>query len=89
MAESKICWLKKGNLGVRLVSLSPEHKSGLQDWLARKLEEALPESVVRQFQKVETSFIAPVAETNQDTSMAGPRHWSRREQFKKLMHPHS
>jgi CheY-like chemotaxis protein len=74
MAESTICWLKNGNLGVRLVSLSPEHKSGLQNWLARKLEEALPESVARQFQKPETSFITPVAETKLKTSMAEPRH---------------
>src|SRR5664279_3333836 len=32
MAESKICWLKTGSLGVRLVSLSPEDTPQLQEW---------------------------------------------------------
>ena len=53
VAESTICWLKTGRLGVRFVTLSPERKSELQDWLSRKLEEALPEFVVRQFQKAD------------------------------------
>jgi len=51
LAESKICWLKTGHLGVRFVLLSPECKSELQEWLSRKLEEALPEFVARKFQK--------------------------------------
>lgn len=57
MAESRICWLKSGRLGVRFVSLSQEHKSELQVWLSRKLEEILPEFVARKFQKVESSPI--------------------------------
>ena len=44
LAESRICWLKTGRLGVRFVSISHEHKSELQDWLSRKLEETLPEN---------------------------------------------
>jgi hypothetical protein len=53
MTESTICWLKTGGLGVRLMSLSPEDKSELQEWLSRKLEEGLSESIARQFQKAE------------------------------------
>jgi hypothetical protein len=49
--ESRICWLKADRLGVRFMSLSREHKSELQEWLARKLEEGLPDSVAQQFQK--------------------------------------
>lgn len=51
LAESTICWWKAGNLGIRFVSLSQEHKSGLQDWLSRKLEETLPETVAGKFRK--------------------------------------
>jgi CheY-like chemotaxis protein len=51
VAESTICWLKTGHIGLRFVSLSQEHMSELQGWLSRKLEEALPESVASQFQK--------------------------------------
>ena len=43
--KSAVCWLKPGHLGVRFVSLSSEHKSELQGWLSRKLEEGLPEFV--------------------------------------------
>jgi len=55
LAESTICWLQTGHLGVRFKSLSRERKSELQEWLSQKLEEALPESVARQFQKAESS----------------------------------
>jgi hypothetical protein len=51
VAESRICWWKTGHLGVRFVSLSREHKSELQDWLSRKLEEMLPEFVAAKFRK--------------------------------------
>ena len=51
VADSTICWLKTGLIGVRFVSLSPTRKSELQEWLSRKLEEALPESIVSEFQK--------------------------------------
>ncbi len=56
VAESTICWLETGKVGVRFVSLSPECKSLLQEWLSRKLEEALPESTARQFQKMENTL---------------------------------
>jgi hypothetical protein len=64
VAESTICWLKTGHLGVRFVPLSPERKSELQEWLSRKLEEALPESITRQFQKAENSSLAVLAIEN-------------------------
>jgi PilZ domain len=64
VAESTICWLKTGHLGVRFVSLSSERKSELQQWLSRKLEEALPESVARQFQNAENSSLAVLAIEN-------------------------
>ena len=57
VAESTICWLKTGRLGVRFVTLSPERKSELQDWLSRKLEEALPEFVADKFRKAEDHSI--------------------------------
>jgi CheY-like chemotaxis protein len=53
VAESTICWSKTGNLGVRFVSVSDEHKSELQVWLSQKLEQILPEFVAGQFRKVE------------------------------------
>ena len=49
--ESTICWWKTGHLGVRFMSLSQEHKSELQGWLSRKLEEILPEFVAGKFRK--------------------------------------
>jgi CheY-like chemotaxis protein len=52
-AESTICWLKTGQLGSHFISLSGDDKSELQDWLARKLEERLPDFVAQQFQKVD------------------------------------
>jgi CheY-like chemotaxis protein len=61
VAESTICWLKTGHFGLSFVSLSPERKSELQEWLSRKLEEALPESITRQFQKAENSTLTVLA----------------------------
>jgi len=55
-AKSTVCWLQTGRLGVRFVSLSPDHKSALQEWLAAKLEEMLPELVAQQFRKEGTPF---------------------------------
>lgn len=50
--ESEVCWYdEKGRAGLRALMIPTEQKSTLQQWLAVKLEETLPESVVRQFQK--------------------------------------
>lgn len=54
-AEATICWGKTGHLGVRFKCMSDEHKSGLQVWLSRKLEETLPDFVAGQFRKAEHS----------------------------------
>src|SRR3984893_17829994 len=64
VAESTVCWLKAGQFGVRFVSLPLERKSELQQWLSRKLEEALPESIARQFQKAENSSLTVLAIEN-------------------------
>jgi CheY-like chemotaxis protein len=52
MVESEVCWCdEKGRAGLRSLVLAPEQKSALQEWLAAKLEEDLPESVAQQFRK--------------------------------------
>ena len=51
LAESTICWWKTGHLGVRFVSFPQGAKSVLQDWLAQRLEEMLPEFVAGKFRK--------------------------------------
>jgi hypothetical protein len=51
--KSTVCWLKSSHFGVRFVSLSSKHKSEIQEWLSRKLEEELPDFVSDQFRKVE------------------------------------
>src|SRR5580704_16880450 len=53
LAGSTICWLKTGHIGLRFVSLSQEHKSELQGWLSRKLEDMLPEIVAGKFRRAE------------------------------------
>jgi len=52
-AEAKICWYKTGHIGVRFVSLPSARLLELQDWLARKLEEMLPECVAGKFRQAE------------------------------------
>jgi len=51
LAESTICWWKTGHLGVRFVSFPQGAKCVLQDWLAQRLEEMLPEFVAGKFRK--------------------------------------
>ena len=65
-AESTICWWKTGHLGVRFMSLSQEHKSELQSWLSRKLEEILPEFVAEKFRKVEACSLPTSGDREQD-----------------------
>jgi hypothetical protein len=57
-AESIIPWAKPGQIGIRFLSLSDESKSELQVWLSRKLEETLPNSVSRQFEKKDAERVA-------------------------------
>jgi hypothetical protein len=50
--ESEVCWYdEQGRAGLRSLIIPSEQQSALQQWLAAKLEEALPESVARQFRK--------------------------------------
>jgi len=70
--ESKICWLKTDHFGLRFVSLSREHKSELQEWLSRKLEEQLPESIARQFQKAEKPSLTVLAIESRIESLDTP-----------------
>jgi hypothetical protein len=54
------------------MSLSQEHKSELQGWLSRKLEEILPEFVARKFQDAESSSITALADRKQDKGTGKP-----------------
>jgi hypothetical protein len=50
--ESEVCWFdEKGRAGLRLVNMPPDQKSTLQQWLAAKLEEYMPEEVAVQFRE--------------------------------------
>jgi len=66
LAESMICWLKTGQIGLRFVSLSQEHKSELQGWLSGKLEEMLPEIVAEKFRRGEGSVISNLGDGKGD-----------------------
>jgi len=49
-AETKVCWRGQGGiLGLEFQSLDLPQKSELQEWLARKLDETLPENVAALF----------------------------------------
>jgi len=49
-AQSEICWCdEKGRSGLRFGALSPEQKTELKQWLSKRLEESLPESVALKF----------------------------------------
>jgi hypothetical protein len=72
LAKSKICWLKTGHFGVRFVSLPQERKSELQEWLSRKLEEAIPASIARQFQKAENSSLSVLTIENKIEKLGIP-----------------
>jgi len=49
-AESRICWSDgTGRMGLQFLNLSADKKTELQSWLARRLEEVLPETVANKF----------------------------------------
>lgn len=51
-AQSEICWSdEKGRAGLRFLAPSPEQRSELREWLSRRLEESLPESVALKFRQ--------------------------------------
>lgn len=50
--EAEVCWYDENSrAGLRSLMIPSEQKPILQQWLAAKLEEDLPESVARQFQR--------------------------------------
>jgi len=51
-AESRVCWSnEKGQAGFLFLSLPAEQALELQEWLSRKLEQQLPESVAEKFRR--------------------------------------
>jgi hypothetical protein len=54
VAKSVICWYDENSrAGLQFLALSGEQKSELQDWLSRRLEQCLPESVAEKFRGAE------------------------------------
>jgi ActR/RegA family two-component response regulator len=52
-AETRVRWRgKEGLVGLEFLSLASPQKSELQEWLARKLDETLPENVAALFRSV-------------------------------------
>jgi hypothetical protein len=50
--EAEVCWYDETRrAGLRSLIIPSEQKPILQQWLATKLEEDLPESVARQFRR--------------------------------------
>ena len=55
--ESEVCWYdEEGRAGLRWLMISAEERSVLQEWLAAKLEEDLPEAVASQFRQNEPTL---------------------------------
>ena len=77
IAESTVCWLRTGSLGVRFLSL--EGKLERQEWLSRKQEETLSASILRQFQGPEGSSMTTLARTKQNKNDGRVERWSGRE----------
>ena len=47
--EGTVCWGRVERIGVSFASISPERKTELQEWLARKLEEQIPDELAETF----------------------------------------
>ena len=58
--ESTICWCKEGYLGLQFKTLPPQLASELQEWLSRRLEQSLPESVADKFRSLEHTEEPPL-----------------------------
>ena len=51
-AGSRVCWSNpQGQAGLCFFSIAPDDQSELQNWLARRLEQQLPESVAERFRQ--------------------------------------
>jgi len=49
--DATICWCNETYLGLQFTSLSSDLTSELQEWLSRRLEQSLPQSVADKFRK--------------------------------------
>jgi len=49
LAKSAICWHREGRVGLRFTSLSATLHAELREWLSRRLEQSLPDSVAAKF----------------------------------------
>jgi hypothetical protein len=49
--DATICWCNETYLGLQFTSLTPDLTSELQEWLSRRLEQSLPQSVADKFRK--------------------------------------
>jgi ActR/RegA family two-component response regulator len=47
--ESTVCWAKEQRIGLQFTSFSLRRTSNLHEWLSRRLEEAIPQSVRDKF----------------------------------------
>ena len=52
VVKSTISWCSEGRIGLRFTSLSPTQHSQLRDWLSRRLEQSLPDSVAAKFRSL-------------------------------------
>jgi hypothetical protein len=50
--ESRVCWSKEQGIGLQFASFSRHRTAKLQEWLSRRLEETIPESVRDKFSKL-------------------------------------
>jgi len=50
--DSTVCWAKEQRIGLQFTSFSLHRTSNLQEWLSRRLEEAIPQSVRDKFSKL-------------------------------------
>jgi ActR/RegA family two-component response regulator len=55
VVAATICWCRESSLGLQFTTVSPRLTSELQEWLLRRLEESLPESLADKFRKLETT----------------------------------
>ena len=56
VAEARVCWRNANSqAGLFFLSISANDRADLQAWLARKLEEQMPESVAGKFRQATTS----------------------------------
>jgi ActR/RegA family two-component response regulator len=50
--ESRVCWAKEQGIGLQFTSSSLHRTAKLQEWLSRRLEETIPQSVRDKFSKL-------------------------------------